>query len=1145
MSSFIHLRSSTSCSMLESALRISAMMQYCQQYQTPAIALCDHHNMFAAVEFTQNAMTCGVQPILGITLDIALSDVEIPASHVPCASVALLAQNSQGYKNLCHLSSQYYLQGRMPISLEKLCAHHQGLILLTGGASGFLGQQIMMQQAATKNLRQLAEAFTDRLYIELTRHQTVVEKKLESAMLDLAYRYQLPIVATNHCYYAERNHHLAYAVLRGIATGKTGILENESKQGEYYLKSPEQMQNLFRDLPEAIENTVFIAQRCHFLLEDKSVTLPKYHGLDGKSEREFITQISNSGLEHRLNHEVLPKHAKKNYPMIVENYRLRLDYELGIIIDKGFADYFLIVADFIRWAKKQNIPVGPGRGSGAGSLVAWVLQITDLDPIRWGLLFERFLNPERMSMPDFDIDFCQDRRNEVIEYVRDIYGQDRVAQIITFGSLKPRACVRDVGRVMGLPYGLVDRISKLIPDFTSQIAPLLQGKYAIEALVNMRDQQGEVKTLLELSTELEGLYRHASTHAAGIVIANQPLEEIVPLYHDGSDASLPATQFNMKHIERTGLVKFDFLGLRTLSVIHATMAMVADTKNIMIDINQIPLDAKPVYHMLARGDSFGVFQLESTGMRDVLRNMQPNRFEDLIAAVALYRPGPMENIPLYNARKNGHQQVKYLHPLLESILAETYGIPVYQEQVMQMAEKLANYSLGNADKLRRAMGKKNQEEMKAEREFFIAGAQQTHHISKTKAQEIFNEMEAFAGYGFNKSHAAAYALVSYQTAWLKQFHPLEYYAVMLSYEMQNTTKIAQYKNTMQQQGIVFLSPDINQSQVGFSLGEQVNSLRYALAALKNVGSDIVQAMINNRDQGGDYASLVDFAARNCELKLNRRMLETMVKAGAFDQLTAHRAQAFEAIDVILGHAATCFSEQNSMQNNLFFDSETAKPPPPILPEVSAWGHHEMLKHEMEAIGFYLSDHPLSPYREVITSLGITEAKDLASCKGGTIALVGIASNIRKIRTKTGKRMAFVEFSDLSGIFELAFFEEQLTEAQLLLDGQQPLLIKAETYLNKSLQNEESLRLRLKHIELLDANLTQAIMQVRLCFTGQEWLATISEILQDFSKQGLGKIELQFPIDNRLVTLALSGRYNLSPGLIKALKALEGVRVGIG
>ena len=1134
--------------MLESALRISSLVDYCKIHKSPAIALCDHHNICGAVEFSQELLKSGIQPLLGLSLDVCFAE---PNPDLPydshAAPLGLLVQDQQGYQNLSHLSSHYYLNGRAPISLEILCKYHQGLIILSGGATGFLGRAIDYQiDNARSAVTQLQQVFQDRLYIELTRQQTLQEKKLEPIMLDFAEQYQLPPVATNHCFYAKPNDHVGYTVLRAISTGDNDGFHKSPKQGEHYLKSPEQMKMLFADIPESLANSVHIAQRCHFILQSRPPILPKYYALDNKSEGDFITNAAHEKLQKKLEDAVFPLHEKKNYDDLKAQYDARLNYELGILIDKGFANYFLIVADFIDWAKRQNIPVGPGRGSGAGSLVAWVLGITDLDPIRWGLLFERFLNPERESMPDFDIDFCQDRRSEVIEYVRETYGMDKVAQIITFGSLKPRACVRDVGRVMGLPYGLVDRISKLIPDFTAHLKPLLSGKEKVEGLAQMYSESPEITKLLDLSMALEGLNRHASTHAAGIVIADQPLEQIVPLYLDGTEDAIPATQFNMKYVEMTGLVKFDFLGLRTLSVIESASEMIQQNRGKKIDISKIPLDDAGVYKMLASGDSFSVFQLESSGMRDVLKNMQPDRFEDLIAAVALYRPGPMENIPLYNARKNGKEKVKYLHPLLESVLAETYGIPVYQEQVMEMASILAGYSLGNADKLRRAMGKKDLGEMQAERANFLKGAEEKHNIDAKKAGEIFTQMEAFAGYGFNKSHAAAYALVAYQTAWLKHFYALEYYAAMLSYEMHNTTKIAQYHNIMRQQGIIFLLPDINQSDVGFTCAEgQENTLHYGLAALKNAGSDALQAIVKERKQEGAYSSLADFAERNCALKMNRRMLEALVKAGAFDALVTHRAQAFEAIDMILGHAASCLAEQNSNQNNLFFDSGKTKPPPPPLPEISPWGHPEMLRYELEAIGFYLSDHPLSPYRDVMAKLQIIEAKDLdESLAGKVINLAGIISSIRKIRTKTGKRMGFVEFSDMSGRFELALFEEQLSEKQELLESQQPLLVKAELFMGKSAQNEQILRLRYQELSLLDTNLAQHTKRIDIGFETQEWLKTIHDILTQYTQKGSGHIALKFPVEGRLVTLMLNEKYNLSPGLIKALKALDGVEVRV-
>ena len=1129
--------------MLESALKVSDMVDYCRQHNMPAFALCDHNNMFMAAEFSKALLKNGIQPILGLTLDVALPGEPDSAGNHAFAPVCLLAKNEVGYRHLSVLSTDYYLKGHVPVSVETLCDYNEGLILLTGGAQGYLQQHLLQGgDGAKQTLETLQKNFTDRLYIELTRHGTAHEKKTENYLLQLAHDYQLPVIASNHCHYRHASDDGAWRVLKAIGAGEVIDTQGKNTQGEYYLKSPEQMRELFADIPEALSNAVELAQRCSFILQEQPPELPAYHVMEGETEQQRLENLSQQGLDKRLQKDVFPYAKKNQHEILTQNYQDRLRYELEIITSKGFAGYFLIVEDFIRWAKNQAIPVGPGRGSGAGSLVAWVLEITDLDPIRWGLLFERFLNPERLSMPDFDIDFCQDRRGEVINYVKQTYGEDRVAQIITFGTLKPRACVRDVGRVMGMPYPVIDKISKLIPDFTDEIAPLLaDGKDGVAQLKEMFQNDGQVKILLNLAQQLEGLYRHASTHAAGVVIANKPLIEIVPLYHDGNSENLPATQFSMKYVESTGLVKFDFLGLRTLSVIQKAVEMIKINHDKDIEIAHIKLDEKPVYQMLAQGDSFGVFQLESSGMRDVLKNMQPDRFEDLIAAVALYRPGPMENIPTYNARKNGREQVAYLHPLLEEILSETYGIPVYQEQVMQMAGGLAGYSLGAGDKLRRAMGKKDRAEMEAERKNFIDGAQKNHQIPQNLAEKIFNEMEAFAGYGFNKSHAAAYAMVAYQTAWLKWFYPLEYYAAMLSYETHNTAKIAQYKTVIAQQGIEFLPPDINESAADFVVGKQENSLRYALCALKNAGEDLMHAIVSTREQGGSYQSLADFAERNCHLKIGQRALETMAKAGAFDSLTAHRAQGFEAIPLMLAHARACLEQQNSMQNNLFFDAQTASPPAPALPEVTAWAHHDLLNYELDAVGFYLSDHPLSPYKEEMERIQAVQAANIEQQKG-VISVCGVVNKMRKIRTRTGKVMGFVEFSDMSGQFEIALFEEELNQYQELLDGLLPLLLKIEVGMRQDQQGQDKIRLRLIEMGLLDKSLAENLNAVELSFQTEEWLDIIHKILQQHGQAGSGQILLKFPVEDKKITLNLAEQYHLSPGLLKAFRSAPGIEV---
>ena len=1163
MPDFIHLRGFSSYSLLESALKIPDLAAYCQHYKMPAFGLCDKHNMCGAVEFSQAFTKAGLQPILGLTLQIALHDNENTSHHngTDGAGLGLIAKDETGYRHLSALSTEYYLNGREPITLKRLCEAHQGLIVLTGGHDGLLNHLLQQNpDDAEQMLAQLKNAFGTRLYVELTRHGEPLEKKLEPKLLDIATAYRLPLVATNHCYYRGKNHHAGWRVLQNIGTGGHYTSDGNAgsdEYGEHYLKSPDEMQKLFADLPDALENTVHLAQRCNFLMQEQKPLLPTYHDLGvsdatnetSQTEGDYLIGLSEKGLASRLENYVFPRFAKNKQSELQKQYYDRLHYELGIIIDKGFVGYFLIVENFIRWAKQNNIPVGPSRGSGGGSLVAWTLDIIDLDPLRWGLLFERFLNPERVSMPDFDIDFCQDRRGEVINYVRETYGEEQVAQIITFGTLKPRACVRDVGRVMGLPYPVVDRISKLIPDFCSHIAPLLEdGKEKIEALQTMYREDSQIRILLDFSKQLEGLYRHASTHAAGVVIANQKLVDIVPLYHDGNAENLPATQFSMKYAEFAGLVKFDFLGLRTLTVLQKATQMIKQNHDVDVDINAIKLDEPEIYKMLAQGDSFGVFQFESSGMRDVLRNMQPDRLEDLIAGVALYRPGPMENIPIYNARKNGKAEVRYLHPLLEPVLKETYGIPVYQEQVMQMAEHLAGYSLGAADRLRRAMGKKIPEEMKAEREHFINGAAKHHNIGKAQAEQIFNEMDAFAGYGFNKSHAAGYAIVAYQTAWLKCFYPPEYYAAMLTYEMHSTDKIAHYRTQIEQQGILFLPPDINKSDAGFKAetdaankDEKKIYLRYALAALKNAGGDVMNGIITERNKNGDYESLIDFAERNCDLRIGRRALETMCKAGVFDSLVAHRAQSFEAIPLMIAHAAACLAQRDSTQNNLFFDAQNANPPPPTLPEIEAWTHHEMLNHELDAVGFYISDHPLNPYGDILQRLNVLQAKDIDG-KKGLVTLCGIPNSIRKINSRTGKRMAFVTFSDISGQFELTLFEEQINSHRDLLEGKAPLLIKAEIRYQTDMQGQEKMRLRFIELSLLDDGLAENIHQITLTCAEPKWLQMVSNILSNHGQKGSGKIMLKLPVGDKMVTLKLAEQYNLSPGLLNAFRSTPNIDV---
>src|SRR6266446_1853667 len=905
MPGFVHLHVHSSYSLLEGALTIARLCELAKADRQPALALTDTDNMFGALEFSDKMAAAGIQPIVGCTLAVDFADQDaLPRTGSPQQleqpRIVLLAARENGYRSLMRLNSRAFLEtapNESPhVRLAWLEGETEGLLALTGGPGGPLDAAIVAGHGHLAELRceALARLFGDRLYIELQRHGGSAERSAEPALIALAYARGIPLVATNEPLFARQEDYEAHDALICIAEGRR-VVETDRRQftSEHRFKTRAEMAALFADLPEAVASTVEIARRCAFRPRVQAPILPRFSvGVDGAGVDEAVElrKRAEVGLEWRIKlHGIASSHT-------VEDYRERLDFELKVIGGMNYPGYFLIVSDFIQWAKARGIPVGPGRGSGAGSLVSYALTITDLDPIRFGLLFERFLNPERVSMPDFDIDFCQDRRDEVIAYVQERYGRDRVAQIITFGTLQARGVLRDVGRVLQMPYGQVDKLCKLVPQ--NPLNPVTLGR-AIDdepRLQAARDSDPLVARAFDMAQKLEGLHRHASTHAAGIVIGEWPLTEMVPLYRDPR-SSMPVTQFNMKWVEQAGLVKFDFLGLKTLTVLDKAAALLRK-RGIEIDLAAIPLDDEKTYAMLARAEAVGIFQLESQGMRRALLDMRPDRFEDIIALVALYRPGPMANIPTYCARKHRMEEPDYIHPKLEPILRETFGVIVYQEQVMQAAQILAGYSLGEADLLRRAMGKKIRSEMQQQRSRFVSGCVE-RDIERGQAEAIFELLERFADYGFNKSHAAAYALVAYQTAYMKANYPVEFLAASMTLDMGNTDKLAEFRAEAQRLGIKVMPPSINRSGVAFDVDG--NTIHYALAALKGVGPQAVEAIVQARGER-PFADLSDFAARINPHAMNKRVLESLAAAGAFDSLEPNRARVFAAVDSMLASA---------------------------------------------------------------------------------------------------------------------------------------------------------------------------------------------------------------------------------------------------
>ncbi|HEY7230617.1 MAG TPA: DNA polymerase III subunit alpha [Pseudolabrys sp.] len=1140
---FVHLHVHSSYSLLEGALIISRLAELAKADRQPALALTDTDNMFGVLEFSEKISGYGIQPIIGCALAIDFGDTDHgarnPNTPPERARIVLLAARPEGYRSLMRLNSRAFLDtpaNEPPrLKAEWLAGETSGIIALTGGPGGPLDGALAAGQShlAASRLGTLLELFGDRLYVELQRHGVPSERRSEQGLIDLAYARSVPLVATNEPYFAAAQDYEAHDALICIAEGRL-LAETGRRQltPEHRFKTRAEMVELFADLPEAIASTVEIAQRCAFRPRTHQPILPRFSVGDNGNVLDEATELARraeAGLIRRLETAgVAPGHTS-------DEYRERLDFELGVIAGMKYPGYFLIVSDFIQWAKKQGIPVGPGRGSGAGSLVSYALTITDLDPIRFGLLFERFLNPERVSMPDFDIDFCQDRRDEVIRYVQERYGRDQVAQIITFGTLQARGVLRDVGRVLQMPYGQVDKLCKLVPQNPAAPVSLKQAIEGEPRLQAERDSEPIVKRAFDIAQKLEGLNRHASTHAAGIVIGDRPLSELVPLYRDPK-SDMPVTQFNMKWVEQAGLVKFDFLGLKTLTVLQTAVALVK-RRGIDIDLSAIPLDDKNTYDLLARAEAVGIFQLESAGMRRALLDMRPDRFEDIIALVALYRPGPMANIPTYCARKHGMEQPDYIHPKLEPILRETFGVIIYQEQVMQAAQILAGFTLGEADLLRRAMGKKIRKEMQAQRERFVSGAVE-RGVERNQADAIFDLLERFAEYGFNKSHAAAYALVAYQTAYMKANFPVEFLAATMTLDMGNTDKLAEFRAEAERLGIVVDPPSINRSSVNFEV--EGNTIIYALAALKGVGRQAVEAIVAPR-KNGPFTDLADFAARINPHAVNKRVLESLVAAGAFDSFEKNRARVFAAVDVVLGHAQRSHDTAAIGQSELF--GSGAVPEPIVLPQVEPWLPAERLRREYEAIGFFLSGHPLDDYSAVLRKLRVQPWAEFsravkAGATAGRVAATVVSRTER--RTRTGSKMGIIGLSDPTGHFEAVIFSEGLAEHRDLLEPGNAVLL----FLSAEVQGDE-VRARIQSVEPLDDAAANLQKGLRVFLRDEKPLDGVAKRLEaaprSAKQNGDGEVSVVLLLEQGTeVEVKLPGRFKVSPQIAGAIKAVPGV-----
>lgn len=1122
---FIHLRVHSAYSLLEGALKVPQIIDLACSHKMPAVAITDTNNMFGALEFATAAAKKGIQPLIGIQINLPTPGLVSDGLGTQ-TPVVFLAQNQKGYQNLMRFSSQVYKdlpqRGSVFAKIDDLHLYSEGILCLTGGAQGPLGALLLRRKnkEALRLLEILKSLFQGRLYMEIQRHGLDIEDKTEPFFIEQAFKQNIPLVATNNCYFATSSMYEAHDALLCVADG---TYVNESKRRRetphHYFKSAKEMADLFLDLPEAIQNTMRIMQRCAFMPEPSKPLLPPFESDSKRPEVEELKHQAEEGLKNRL------AQKKITDPEIKKEYYDRLSYELDVIIQMGFQGYFLIVSDFIKWAKSRDIPVGPGRGSGAGSLVAWSLLITDIDPIQFGLIFERFLNPERVSMPDFDVDFCQDRRDEVIQYVQQRYGSEKVAHIITFGTLQARAVLRDVGRVLQMPYTQVDRICKLVP-FNPASPCTLQEAIDQEPLLQAMHKDDEsVTKLVDIALKLEGLYRHASTHAAGLIIGDRPLQDLVPLYRDPKSDIL-ATQFSMKYAEMAGLVKFDFLGLKTLTILQKSAKLASEATGQTIDLTLLPLDDEKTFDLLCRLETVGIFQLEGQGMRDVLRRLQPRHFEDIIDINALYRPGPMESIPRYISCKHGKEEVSYLHPALEPILKKTHGVMVYQEQVMEIARVLGGYTFGGADLLRRAMGKKIKSEMNAQKEVFVKGAM-ARGIDLPVALEIFNQMAKFSGYGFNKSHSAPYALVSYQTAYMKANYPHEFMAATMTYDMHNTDKLEVYHRELKLMGIALLPPDVNHSEDVFSVAlcpkTNKKAIRYGLAAVKNVGAQAMLDLVENRRAQGPFKSIEDFVKRLNSAVLNKRQLEHLVMSGALDSLYQNRGALFAAIEEMVRFGSLVDQEAKSTQGGLFDGSDqtidTFK-----IPDMPDWDMMQKLEKEMEAIGFYLTAHPLSLYdAQFYKDMRLTRSCDIHQTAASLLTLIGLPMSLKVKTSKRGKKFAFAAFSDAFGSYELVVFSDYLDIVRAAIAKGEAVWIKA----NVKRDDQGDARLAIMDIGNLEEKVGDLFTNITLNVSSLETLVHIKSFLEKVPK-GDVSVRIHLKKDGRVLDVVLPDTYQLTP-----------------
>ncbi len=1132
---FVHLHVHTEYSLLDGAIRISDLIEKAKSFGMNAVAITDHGNMFGTVEFYEKAVSEGIKPIIGCEVYVApksRKDKGAARNGEPNDfHLTLLVMNEKGYKNLCKLVTLAHMEGfyyHPRVDLELLKEYNDGLIALSGCLKGEVPYYVSLEKIdiAERKAKELAKIFDkERFFLEIQANLLPEQIKVNQILKEIGNRLSIPLVATNDCHYLVKEDAEAHDILLCIQTGKTVKDENRLRfpNDQFYFKSASEM---YKDLPgfeEALKNTVYIAERCNCEIELGKYKYPEFHVPDGTSLEDLLTQKAKEGLKRRLKEKEEREGRIPNSKK--EEYWKRLEYELSVLKDMGYAGYFLIVSDFVEYAKRSNIPVGPGRGSAAGSLVAYALGITNVDPIEYGLLFERFLNPGRVTMPDIDIDFCMNRRDDVIRYVSEKYGKENVCQIITFGRMKARAVIRDVGRALDIPLKDVDRIAKLVPEGVN-----ITLDEAIEKepeLKRLAQEDEKIKKLLEISKKLEGLTRHVSTHASGVVIADKPLVEYLPLYKGPKNEVM--TQYDMESIEKLGLIKFDFLGLKTLTVIRQTLDLIKKLRGIEVDINSIPLDDPAVYQLCSEGKTTGVFQLEGSGMKELMKRLKPKEFRDLIALIALYRPGPLGSnmVDDFIKRKHGEVEIDYFHPKLEPILKETYGIILYQEQVMKIAQVLAGYSLAEADELRKAIGKKMPEVMQKHRERFINGAVQ-NGIERKLAEELFDVIEKFGGYGFNKSHSTAYALIAYQTAYLKAHFPLEFMTALLTQDMGNQDKTIKNIAECRSMGIEILPPDINESQADFTIvGEKI---RFGLAAVKNVGIKAVKEIIKEREKNGPFKDLVDFCMRVDSSKVNKKVIEGLIQCGAFDFTGIPRARLFKGLDSILRSA---HGNNELFQLSIFSENKME------LPEVEEWDEKEKLKREKEALGFYITGHPLEGFRKEIENLCTCEIQDIYELEDkSTVKIAGMVEDIKVKRTKKGEKMANIMLEDMTGSIEVVVFPDLFNRCQQILDSDEPVFIKGSVEVN-----ETSIKIIAQEIELLEKVRERSIKAVELCLKED---SITRKLLLDIKKivfKYPGNSELRFRIfnnDKEIVILAHSS-YSVLPckELIKELQPIVG------